>query len=31
MSAGEIFVLLFIALYIGWIAVAAVKSNRRAR
>jgi len=29
MPTREIFVVLFIALYIGWIAVAAVRSNRR--
>ena len=29
MPTGEIFVLVLIAIYIGWIAVAAVRSNRR--
>jgi hypothetical protein len=29
MSAGDVFVLMIVALYIGWIAVAAVRSNRR--
>lgn len=30
MSAGEVFVVMLVAVYIGWIAVAAVRSNRRA-
>jgi len=29
MFTGEVFVVLLVAVYIGWIAVAAVRSNRR--
>jgi hypothetical protein len=29
MLTGEVFVVMLVAVYLGWIAVAAVRSNRR--